>query len=528
MIELRPYQKESIEAVERQWDSGILQTLLVLPTGCGKTICFAKIIEDEVRAGRRVLVLAHRAELLEQASDKLEKTTGLKSALEKAESTSLGTWWRVVVGSVQTLCRPTRLEKFDPDYFGTIIVDEAHHALSQSYKTILDHFSGARVLGVTATPERGDHRNLGAYFKSIAYEYTLPKAIQEGYLCKIKAQTIPLDLDIRDVGIASGDYALSQVGHALDPYLAQIGEEIAQICRERKTVVFLPLVATSQKFCGILRNLGISAAEVNGDSEDRAEIIKDFDEGKYQVLCNSMLLTEGWDCPSVDCVLVLRPTKVRGLYAQMIGRGTRLFPGKKDLLLLDFLWMTERHDLCRPACLICKDEAVAAKMTELLEDGNPADIQEAAETAEKDVIAEREEKLAEQLRALRKRKAKLVDPLQYAYSIQSYALAEYQPDLGDDLTAPQKKTLEALEKFGIFGDEIQTQAEAKKILDTLYDRQNQGLARPKQIRQLEQRGFRNVGTWTFDQANHMISIIAANNWRTPWNINPATYIPGGD
>lgn len=242
----------------------------------------------------------------------------------------------MVVGSVQTLQRTARLERFPQDYFGTIIIDEAHHAITDGYRRILDYFDRAKVLGVTATPDRGDMRNLGEVFDSLAFEYKLTDAIKEGYLCKIMAQTIPLKLDITDVGFTSGDYSLGQLGTALDPYLEQIAAEMAQRCTGRKTVVFLPLIKTSQKFRDLLNAHGFRAAEVNGQSTDRKEVLADFDAGKYNVLCNSMLLTEGWDCPSVDCVVVLRPTKVRSLYSQMVGRGTRLSPGKSDLLLLDF------------------------------------------------------------------------------------------------------------------------------------------------------------------------------------------------
>lgn len=177
-MELRPYQQEAKDAIFEQWDSGVLKTLLVLPTGCGKTVVFAKVTEDCVRQGSRVLILAHRGELLDQAADKLKKTTGLGCAVEKAESSCQGTWFRVVVGSVQTLMREKRLNSFPSDYFDTIIIDEAHHCISDSYQRVLQHFSGAHVLGVTATPDRGDMKNLGTYFESLAYEYTLPKAIK--------------------------------------------------------------------------------------------------------------------------------------------------------------------------------------------------------------------------------------------------------------------------------------------------------------------------------------------------------------
>ena len=339
-ITLRPYQAESIAAIEGEWAKGHRRTLLVLPTGCGKTIVFCKLTENRVRAGERVLILAHRGELLQQAADKLLKATGLRCAVEKAEESCLDSWYRVTVGSVQSLMREKRLNQFPPDYFGTIVIDEAHHVLSDGYQRVLEHFSSAQVLGVTATPDRGDMRNLGSVFESLAYEYTLPRAIREGYLSPIKAQTIPLDLDLRNVGVSGGDFKAGELGSALDPYLEQIAEEMAAVCMERKTVVFLPLIQTSRKFRDILNQRGFRAAEVNGESADRAEVLAAFDRGEYNVLCNSMLLTEGWDCPSVDCIVVLRPTKVRSLYCQMIGRGTRLHSGKEYLLVLDFLWHT--------------------------------------------------------------------------------------------------------------------------------------------------------------------------------------------
>ena len=311
-IQLRPYQQEAREAVHREWETR-RSTLLVIPTGGGKTIIFSAIIEDCVRKGQRVLVLAHRSELLDQAADKLHKTTGLQCAVEKAEQSCIGSWFRVVVGSVQTLQLEKRLRQFSPDHFDVIIIDEAHHALADGYRAILDYFTGAKILGVTATPDRGDMKDLGAVFESLAYEYTLARAVQEGYLAPIKAVTIPLKLDISGVGVQQGDYKPGELGTALDPYLEQIAEVIARECANRKTVIFLPLIATAQKMRDILCRHGMRAAEVNGQSPDRAEILADFDADKYNVLCNAMLLTEGWDCPSVDCIVVLRPTKQRGL-----------------------------------------------------------------------------------------------------------------------------------------------------------------------------------------------------------------------
>lgn len=528
--ELRPYQQQARDRIHAEWDAGHTCTLLVLPTGTGKTIVFASVAADQVRAGDRVLILAHRGELLEQAADKLQRSTGLVSAVEKAESTCLDSWFRVVVGSVQTLQRTARLERFPQDYFGTIIIDEAHHAITDGYRRILDYFSGAKVLGVTATPDRGDMRNLGEVFDSLAFEYKLTNAIKEGYLCKIMAQTIPLQLDISSVTLSGGDYAVGDLGTALDPYLEQIAAEMAVRCKDRKTVVFLPLIRTSQKFRDLLNAKGFRAAEVNGQSDDRRQVLADFDAGKYNVLCNSMLLTEGWDCPSVDCVVVLRPTKVRSLYSQMVGRGTRLSPGKTDLLLLDFLWMTDKHELCRPADLVCEDRTVARQMTETLaESGCPEDIEQAAAQASEDVVAQREEALAKQLAEQRRKKAKLVDPLQYEMSIQAEDLAGYVPAFGWEAGPPSEQQTAALEKLGILPDAVESAGKAALLLDRLNKRRDEGLTTPKQIRCLEKYGFQHVGTWSFEAARHMIDRIAAQGWRgVPKGVNPRTYTPAAE
>lgn len=523
-MELRPYQKEAKESIFTEWEKGIQKTLLVLPTGCGKTIVFAKVAEECVKQGDRVLILAHRGELLQQASDKIAKATGLGCSVEKADETCLGSWFRITVGSVQSLMRETRLKRFPADYFNTIVIDEAHHCISDSYQRVLNHFPDAKVLGVTATPDRGDMKNLGSVFESLAYEYTLPRAVKEGYLSPIKAITIPLKVDLTGVGMQSGDFKAGDLGTALDPYLYDIAEEMKKYCQGRKTVVFLPLVKTSQKFRDILNQNGFHAAEVNGDSQDRAEILKDFEQGKYNVLCNSMLLTEGWDCPSVDCIVVLRPTKVRGLYCQMVGRGTRLAPGKEHLLLLDFLWHTERHELCHPAHLICESEEVAKKMTENLEKaGCPIDIEEAERIASEDVVAQREEALAQQLAEMKKRKRKLVDPLQFEMSIQAEDLAGYAPAFGWEMAPPSEKQKQTLEKLGILPDQIDNAGKASKLLERLDKRRQEGLTTPKQIRFLEGRGFQHVGTWQFDSAKKLIDRIAANGWHVPHDIIPQEY-----
>lgn len=526
-MELRPYQMAASRAVWDHWDQGVRATLLVMPTGCGKTIVFSSIIEEAVRRGGRVLVLAHRAELLDQAADKLRRVTGLGCAVEKAEQTAENTWYNVVVGSVQTMQRENRRDGHE---YTHVIVDEAHHAVSASYRAVIDHFADAKVLGVTATADRGDKRNLGEVFETLAYQYTLPAAIRDGWLCPIQALTIPLRIDLASVRQSAGDFQAGDVATALDPYLEQIADHLATDAGTRKTVVFLPLIATSQKFLAMLHARGVNAREVNGESRDRAEALAWFDAaGPGAVLCNAMLLTEGWDCPSVDCICVLRPTKIRSLYAQMVGRGTRLHPGKDDLLLLDFLWHSERHELCRPAHLVCEDQEISRRVAEIMAEesqGEAVDLLEAEEAAAGTAVEEREESLRKLLEEQKRRKRALVDPLQFELSIGAQ-VRDYEPDAHDlrAMGPPSTAQLAALEKAGIFPDEVTCQGHASKLLDTIAKRRAENLTTPKQIRFLEGKGFANVGEWSFDAAKRLIDRIAGNMWRVPYGIDPRNYRP---
>lgn len=204
----------------------------------------------------------------------------------------------------------------------------------------------------------------------------------------------------------------------------------------------------------------------------------------------------------------------------------RLSPGKKDLLLLDFLWMTERHDLCRPSALISKDTDIATKIDEMMMNAAfGIDLAEAEEEAERDIVAERENALAKQLEEMRKRKKKLVDPLQYAMSINAEDLANYVPTFAWEMGPPTEKQIEFLEKRGIFAENIENTGKAKLVIDRLIKRQDEGLATPKQIQCLERFGFRKVGTWSFEAASKMISRLSINGWRIPLGVIPAEYKP---
>jgi superfamily II DNA or RNA helicase len=304
--ELRPYQREAVAASIRGFEQYRRQ-LLVSPTGGGKTVMFASLAEHY--QPERTLVIAHRDELIEQARDKIARVTRLSPEIEKAESrASLEA--PVVVASIQTLGR--RLP-FAADHFGLIVIDEAHHVLAQTYQRTLAHFNGTRVLGVTTTPDRGDKRLLADYFENIAHETTLVDLIRDGYLARIRVKTIPLQVDLSRVHLVAGDFDASEAGHCLEPHLEAIADAVAVECAHRKTLAFLPLCAISERFAAMCRERGIAAEHVDGTSTDRKGILERFRTGETTLVSNAQLWTEGFDEPSIDCILPLRPTKVRSL-----------------------------------------------------------------------------------------------------------------------------------------------------------------------------------------------------------------------
>lgn len=518
--ELRPYQKDAVEAVFSEWKEGHKKTFITLATGCGKTIIFSNVIKKIVEKGGRVLVLAHREELLAQAVDKIRSVTGITPALEKAQITSVDSGSPVTAASVQTLQRDKRLNSFPPDSFDAVVVDECHHSLSPSYQKVLNYFGSAYVLGVTATPDRGDKKLLSKYYDSCAYEYGLPEAVKNGYLCPIKAEMIPVKLDISKVGVQNGDFSASETGNALEPYLEPIADAMKEYCDARKTVVFVPLIKIAKKLTKILKKKGIKAVEIDGSSQDRQQILEDFDKGKYSVIVNPLMLNEGWDCPSVDCVVPLRPTKIRSLYAQMVGRGTRLFKGKKDLLVLDFLWLTERHNLCRPSSLISRNDDMASRIDRMIRNESGIYLLDAEAQAERDAVAEREASLAKELERRRSMKKKLVDPLVYAAALSDGRLLDYEPVFAWETEGMTDKQRQTLIKNGIDADEVKTKGRACLIIGTIVERCRKGLSSPKQIRLLESKGFVHVEAWKFEYASQMIDRIAKNGWAVPEGIIP--------
>lgn len=501
-FELRPYQRDCVESVLAKFRQ-YRRLLAVVPTAGGKTVIFSTLAQRMQPV--RTLILAHREELLTQAADKLHRATALVAETERAERhASLDA--PVVVASVQTLMREKRLATWPADHFGLVVVDEAHHALADSYQRVLAHFHDhAKVLGVTATPDRGDQKNLGSYFEEIAFEVGLHDLIHQGFLARIAVRTVPVRIDLGAVRTTAGDYNDADLGDAIEPVLREIVASLRAVLGSRKTIVFLPLVRTSRRFVDLCQEAGFTAAHIDGESEDRRELLARFAAGEFQILSNSMLLTEGFDEPSIECVVCLRPTKVRALYAQIVGRGTRLHPGKENLLVLDFLWMTERHTLVRPAHLVATSPAIADAMIAQSEAAAGLDEPLDLLDAESDAKSQRESALATEVAAHSGRTSQLLDPVELALSLHEVELADYQPTMGWHEQPATSKQLATLQQLGVDAGQVRSKGHASALLDTLFSRRTLRLATPKQVAWLRKTNHPSPHTVSFADAQRWLS-----------------------
>lgn len=339
-MQLRSYQQEALDAMLEAESAGISRQLVVLPTGAGKTVLFAHL--PVVRKNSLpMLVLAHRAELLNQAKAKIESMNpDLSVALEKAQNKAGRV--DIVVASVQTLGRgnSSRIEGFEDTYFRSIIVDEAHHAAANSYQKILNYFKPDYVLGVTATPQRSDSVRLIDIFDEIVYYKSIEDLINEGWLCPLVGYRVKTETDISEVEVVNGDYKQEQLAAAIDNpgRNASIVNAFMDLAAAKKTVVFAANIAHA-------RNLAASFAAqtraqvriVLGETvdEEREQILKDFKLGKVQVIINVGVLTEGFDEPGIEAIILARPTRSSLLYTQIVGRGTRLNDGKLNCMIID-------------------------------------------------------------------------------------------------------------------------------------------------------------------------------------------------
>jgi superfamily II DNA or RNA helicase len=500
-MDLRDYQIRAVRSVFKYW-ADWRRLLGVAATGAGKTVIAAHILKERMESGP-CLFVAHREELLAQAIDKLWRVTGEDIGLEQADSHShLG--HRIVVASVASL-HQARIAKWPSHYFQTIIIDECHRAAAKSYQNVLNHFDEAKVLGITATPDRNDQKSLGSIFESIAFEIGLIELIEKKWLAPIRVEQIPLKIDLSGVGLDSrGDLDVTQTAHVLEPYLDSLAEEILAH-RDRKTLVFLPLVRLSQDFAESARALGLAAEHIDGNSPDRKQILERFKRNQTRVLSCAALLSEGYDEPSVDCIVMMRPTQSRTLYCQCLGRGFRTCEGKKDLLVLDPLWLSGEHSLVRPANLVAATEDEAEQIFKLL--GEEPDLLRAKAKAKEinlALVRERAKRLAERLDATSKRQRQLFDPLEAASVLADPELAEYEPVMGWQEESVSVKQAGLLTQFGVDPKAVKCKGQASAILSRLIKRRKQSLATFRQLRCLVQYGYPDPQHATFEDASKFL------------------------
>ena len=359
----RPYQYEAVAALLAATARGVQRPLLVLPTGTGKTIVFALLVQ---RRGGRSLILAHRDELIQQAVDKL-RLVDPTLPLGVVQATRDEHTAPTVVASVQTLSRRTRLARLVPD-FQTIVIDEAHHAPAPTYRRILDycrawHPDGPLVVGVTATPERGDRHSLRQVFDRIVYQKTLLEMMQAGYLVDLRALQVLLQADFDALRTQHGDFVEAELETLLlaANAPAQVLAAFQAHAADRKALLFTPTVALAYAMADTFRTAGIAAEALDGTTPlaTRRAILQRLHTGATRVVANCAVLTEGFDEPSVDCIIVARPTQSALLYQQMLGRGTRTYPGKTDCLVLDVVGVSTRHTLHTAATLFGCDAGAA-------------------------------------------------------------------------------------------------------------------------------------------------------------------------
>ena len=359
IYELREYQEKAVVATT-DGKPEINRRLIVAATGAGKTIIMAEIVKRKIAPGRRALVIAHREELISQAADKISRhVPNVFLQIEKAERRAYRSIYEgesqreildrqnrptVVVASVQSL-KGARLQSFPPDFFDLIMIDEAHHVWAESYRNVIRHFGCGNprvrtpLIGVTATPDRDDGKELGKIFQTEAFRVTLEELILEGYLVRVKGIVATSQVNLSGVAISGRDYEASELGEAVNTAErnALVVQAWTERARDRKTIIFGASVAHAKRLAELLREVGFAAESVDGKTprDERRAIFARFASGETQILTNCAVTIEGFDEPSVSCIVLARPTRSRTMVSQCVGRGTRLYENKTDVLVID-------------------------------------------------------------------------------------------------------------------------------------------------------------------------------------------------
>ncbi len=544
-MRLRPYQTEAVRNIETEWKAH-RSTLLVLPTGTGKTTVFSEIIRRAFP--RRALVLAHREELVFQARDRIKAMTGWRVDVEmgetRAEMSCMFGGPRVVCSTIQTQASGGdgggRMTRFDPRLFGVVVIDEGHHSTSASYRRVLDWYTtnpDLRVLGVTATPDRADEEALGQVYETVALDYEIEDAIRDGWLVPITQQMVHVEgLDFSACRTTAGDLNGADLAKVMEyeENLHRVVAPAIEIAGARRTLVFASSVDHAERMAEVFnRHRAGMAAWVCGKTprDDRRRILADFAAGRVQIVCNCGVLTEGFDNPGVKVVVMARPTKSRSLYAQMAGRATRPADAiahelnahespearralieascKPSCLIVDFVGNSGRHKLMTSVDILGgrASEEVRALTLKKMGDGKPMRVDEALDAAAE---AERREKEREAAR----RVALLARAKWTAQTVNPFDVFQVQPaadrgwDKGKRLSEGQANVLR---KQGIDPDSM-PYGQARQILNELFRRWDSGLCSFGQAKILRKRGMpTNV---TRDEARRMIDEIALKeNWK---------------
>lgn len=512
-MELRDYQQRALDAVVGAWGDGYSRVLVSHPTGCGKTVLGADLVRQwpdlcgDFELPDRVLWLAHRDELISQAAKAIKAATGEPVAIEKGEqSAHTGATFgrRVVVSSIQSLLRDERRERFGASEFGLVVLDEAHHAVAESYVTVLNYFSDAKLLGMTATTDRTDEISLGKMFEVVPEDahYHILDAMQDGWLAPIKQQFVEVKgLDWSSVDMSAAEIPAEHIERVIreESVLHHIVAPIAKMIGDRQTIVFAPSVPMAHAIAVLLNRYGKSAEAIDGTTpeDQRRNIIDRYHYAEFQCICNYNILLEGFDDPATSCVVIARLTKSRLLYAQMLGRPLRGGPrcpveGKTDALIIDLVGASIRHKLVTSADVLggkYHEEVVDAARRAIEErtDGEQdADVLEElllAKQSEQELLARKRASII----AEAKTKRKTIDP--FAVFDDAAADQEVLPGWWEQGSQATEEQVERLATAGIKAEGSLTFEDARRLLKEVGRRRDAGLCSYKQARLLRARGF---------------------------------------